>query len=74
MIPTIDLAEMTLRDYHAANAPPPPDDFLRVKQERLLRDRDGGQVRIIYADEPSYMFEVRWRFTYADEMLRERGQ
>lgn len=48
---------MTLRDYLAAHAPEPPGDFMRTDAE--------------FYD--SLAWRVRWRWTYADAMLRARG-
>ena len=47
---------MTLRDYFAAHAPEPPGDFIRTNAE--LYD--------------SLAWRARWRWTYADAMLRAR--
>lgn len=49
---------MTLRDYFAAHAPEPPGDFMRTNAE--LYD--------------SLAWRVRWRWAYADAMLRAREE
>ena len=48
---------MTLRDYLAAHAPSPPADFMRLETE--------------YSD--SLAYTVRWRWAYADAMLKARA-
>ena len=49
---------MTLRDYFAAKAPQPPADFLRLEIE--------------YSDTAAWY--ARWSWSYADAMLRARGE
>lgn len=49
---------MTLLDYFAAHAPEPPGDFMRTDAE--LYD--------------SLAWRVRWRWAYADAMLRAREE
>ena len=51
------LSGMDLRDYFAAHAPPPPADFMRLETE--------------YSD--SLAYTVRWRWAYADAMLKARA-
>lgn len=52
-----DCSGTDLRDYLAAHAPPPPADFMRLETE--------------YSD--SLAYTVRWRWAYADAMLRARA-
>lgn len=66
---------MTLRDYFAAHAPEVPLEFDRAFTEKVAQigiNKDG----IVYG--PRKVFEndfermIRWRWNYADSMLKAR--
>ena len=63
---------MDLRDWYASNAPPIPDWFQRIGTEKVTNDGTG--VRWC-SDAESWMdFLVRWRFAYADAMMKGRNK
>lgn len=61
-------AHITLRDYFAAHAPTAPELYPWRQVSRVVVD--GGTKRSIPAREDALDREVRWRWEYADAMMR----
>lgn len=63
---------MSLRDHFAAHAPAPPEEFpLRQVQSTVTSH---GVTRLIWVNEAAAEREARWRWEYADSMLKARAQ
>lgn len=65
---------MTLRDYFAAHAPSVTGDFQRAswKQQQVVEDNGMKRVVVVDARESAEQWEARWRFAYADAMIKAR--
>lgn len=69
---------MTLRDYFAARAPAMPSWFpanrTKVKEVVPWTEKGPGWVReqMVTHHEPTIDHLARWRYAYADAMLRAR--
>lgn len=65
------MIEVSLRDYFAANAPDAPVWFDRIKDSRPVRVRsDWTEIREVFEGPEAYM--IRWRWHYADLMMKAR--
>lgn len=62
---------MSLRDYFAAHAPEVPPDFNRLSQTTVVND-GYDRKRVSNMVEPYTTWMVRWRWHYADLMLKAR--
>ena len=60
-----------LRDYFAAHAPPCPDEF-KVRKVLTIIENGSGTFSESMQPEPPEQRESRWRWTYADQMMRTR--
>lgn len=69
---------MTLRDYFASKAPPPPKSFERASWSEMkivpAPEMGPGYVKEAWvtSHETDADYIARWNFTYADAMLRAR--
>lgn len=63
---------MTLRDYFAAHAPSVPNDF-DIKCIEAVGQTGVDKFEVIRAKERDAEQLVRWRWHYADAMIRARG-
>lgn len=67
---------MTLRDYFAAHAPDVPNWFDRNYVEKVAQigiDKDGVVNGLCMIPETDCERLIRWRWNYADDMLKARG-